>query len=243
MAKAKKQDYEYHKLASIFPRMESKQYKPFADDIAKHGLREPICLFEGKILDGRHRYEAMKVAKREFDELDFTELDEGTDPIDYIKSHNLYHRHLTESQRGMVAAKLASLNQLGSNQHTAKGPSIEEASKAVNVSKATTERAKTVLDKGVPKLVEMVEQGKIKASVAQKIADKTKEDQETLVAKPLVDILKALSKRNEIDAYDEIEKKLIKQLANVPLSDRVAVASKTVTSLQNVIADLQKKAA
>lgn len=222
--------------------MEAKQYKPFAADIKAHGLKEPICLFEGAILDGRHRYQACKECNYTFVEEDFILLAEGEDPIEYIKSHNLHKRHLTESQRGMVAAKLASLNKLGANQHTKQGPSIEEASTLLAVGKATTERAKAVLDKGVPKLVELVEQGKVKASVAEVIAKKPSEEQVTIITgKTAAEIVASIKPKNASDIYDEIEKKLIKQLAHLK-PDGEAAASKTIKALQTYIASLQKAA-
>jgi hypothetical protein len=47
---------EFHYLANIFPMLAGDEAKALADDISEHGLREPITLLEGKILDGRNRY-------------------------------------------------------------------------------------------------------------------------------------------------------------------------------------------
>src|SRR5690242_6457327 len=51
-------DLEPHPLAGRIPEMLSDEYVDLVKDIQKHGLREPLVLFEGKILDGRHRYRA-----------------------------------------------------------------------------------------------------------------------------------------------------------------------------------------
>jgi voltage-gated potassium channel Kch len=72
-----------------------------------------------------------------------------------VISLNLKCRHLSESQRAMVAAKIATLK-LGDNQHS-EGPSIEEASRLLNVGHASVERAKTVQRAGAPELVEAVD--------------------------------------------------------------------------------------
>ena len=69
------------------------------------GLHEPIWLYEGQILDGRNRYRACQ-------ELGIpcpTRVYEGQEPLAFNLSLNLHRRHLNESQRAMVAERLATL--------------------------------------------------------------------------------------------------------------------------------------
>jgi hypothetical protein len=47
-----------HPMTRFFPRMSREDYSALRSDIQRHGLRVPIVLLEGKILDGRHRYQA-----------------------------------------------------------------------------------------------------------------------------------------------------------------------------------------
>jgi hypothetical protein len=240
MANAKKQDYTFHKLSAIFPRMGSKQREPFVEDINKHGLRDPICLYEGEILDGRERYEACKAVAYTFDERDFFTLSSEDDPIDYLISHNLHKRHLTESQRGMVAARLATLK-LGANQHNKQGTSIEGASKLLSVSTATTERAKAVIEKGVPGLVQLVDDNKLKASVAQKVANLPQEKQQELVTQAVAKIALAVRREdNPSDVYDALHGKLIAQLNKLKTAEAEAAATKTISQLQSYVTALKK---
>ena len=48
-----KAGFEFHEIADLFPLMEGKGYEELKADIAEHGVREPITLWEDKILDGR----------------------------------------------------------------------------------------------------------------------------------------------------------------------------------------------
>src|ERR1041385_5743384 len=94
---------EFHPIASLFPMMDDDELAELADDIRDQGQREPIILHEGKILDGRNRYLACERAAVE----PIVENFSGDDPLAFVVSLNLIRRHLSESQRAMVAAKIA----------------------------------------------------------------------------------------------------------------------------------------
>jgi ParB-like chromosome segregation protein Spo0J len=231
-----KQDYTFHKLSLIFPEMRHAQYKALVEDIKKRGLREPIVLFEGEILDGRHRYLACKEAGYQFGKADITEFKDD-DPIAYIVSYNLHRRHLTENQRAVVAARISTLRH-GANQHRKEGSSIELSS-ALHVSEASMKRAKAVLDNGVPELVQMVEQHKIKASAVQELVKRPVEEQRAILAKKGKEFkaaMVALNPPNQSDIYDGIEAKLLAQLNNLTTDARSAAATKTVEKLRGYIA-------
>jgi len=153
--------YEFHPYADLFPMLDkdSVGFKALIEDIKTNRQHEPVWL-HGKILDGRNRYNACQHLGKDVLTRDYT----GTDPIGFVLSINLHRRHLNTSQRAMVAAKLANL-EAGANQHS-EGISIEVASKLLNVGRASIERARQVLAKGDPSLIEEVETGQTSVAAA-----------------------------------------------------------------------------
>ena len=96
-------EYEFHPIAAIFPMIQGDEFARLVADIAANGVREPIWLYEGKVLDGRNRYEAAKKCGVSFDTKKF----EGTalEAIERVWSLNRTRRHMTPSQAAMADAK------------------------------------------------------------------------------------------------------------------------------------------
>lgn len=179
---------EFHPIANVFPLMEGAEFAELVADIRTNGLREPIVMFEGKILDGRNRYRACTDAGVGPDSIAY----DGTDPVGYVVSLNLRRRHLDESQRGMVAGKIATLKdgqrQVGKFADVA---TQSDAAKMLNVSERTVRSAREVLDEGAPELVSAVESGAVSVSAAADVACMPRERQREIVAKGEKEILEA----------------------------------------------------
>jgi hypothetical protein len=92
--------YEAHRLADLIPAMTDGEYAELREDIAANGLMDAVVLYEGKILDGRHRYRACEETGVW---PDFTQY-EGDSPAAYVISHNLKRRSLSQSQKAIVAS-------------------------------------------------------------------------------------------------------------------------------------------
>src|SRR5262249_14365862 len=136
---------EFHPLADIFPLVEGAEFDELVADIREHGLHEPIVVFEDKIFDGRNRYRACEAAGIDPTFTAYT----GDDPVAYVVSLNLCRRHLNESQRAMVAAKLANMRQGARTDLSPIGEmSQARAAELFNVGKRSVERAAEVRDHG-----------------------------------------------------------------------------------------------
>lgn len=170
--------YEIHPAAELFPMMDAKAFEELKADIRENGVKTYITLFDDKIIDGRNRYKACLELGID-PAANVEELEECDDPISFVLSLNLHRRHLNETQRATVAAKIAKLK-LGDNQHAKEGvaidtPSADKAAQLLNVSRESVQRAKHAIDKGSPEVVAAMERGEIAASAAAKLVDVVKD--------------------------------------------------------------------
>lgn len=209
---------KFHPLANLFPMLSEKELDELGDDMRANGQLETVKLHKGMVLDGRNRYTAAGrkgLGVR-------TEIFEGSDreALNWVISKNLKRRHLTESQRAMVAAKLATLK-LGDNQHSGQAAPIgagslfepeapaeeplaivsqNEAADALSVGRRSVQRAAVVIDQGTPELQEAVQQDQIAVSVAEKIARLPEIEQPAALEKALPNGNRAImSSRQEPD--------------------------------------------
>lgn len=173
---------EPHPLANIFPLLDGDAYAEFLADVRENGIREPAVLYQEKILDGRNRYRAAQEAEVVCPTRDYV----GRDPLGYVISLNLHRRHLDESQRAMVAARLANMP-VGNFSKSANlpdsGVSQPRAASLLNVSERSLRSAKAVLDEGAPELVAAVDQGHLAVSVAARATKLAEDDQREIAGR------------------------------------------------------------
>jgi ParB-like chromosome segregation protein Spo0J len=169
------QSLTVHPAAEVFPVMSPGELRELVDDIKKNDLQRPLTLdSEGRLLDGRNRLHACKELNIE----PKFEIYSG-DPIAFVISANLRRRHLNESQRGMVAARLSTLRS-GQRADQTAATSIEAARKLLNVGRATVERGRQVLKSGSPDLIRQVEAGNVSVFNATKQLKAKKPDKPKL---------------------------------------------------------------
>lgn len=184
----------FHPVADIFPMMSDQEVLGLVADIREHGQHEPIWLHrDGRIIDGRNRHLACQRLRIEPKVRTY----EGDDAslAAFVVSVNLHRRHLSESQRGIVAARIATYAHGGDrvSEQAANLPlaTQSEAAALLNVSKRTVHDAKKVLDKGGPELTALVESGDVKVSAAASVAEAVREDIAGLAHEDAREVVKA----------------------------------------------------
>lgn len=172
-----------HPACKIFPALGREDLQVLADDIAENGLRNPIVMLKGKLLDGRNRWEACKIAKVN---PRFTEF-RGDDPIGWVISQNLVRRHLTASQKAVVAFDLLPMLEKEAKQRqrrsrgrgkkgappgaplSSNGKASEIAARIAKSSARNVERVKAI-SKRAPELIDDIRAGKLTVAVAERLS-------------------------------------------------------------------------
>jgi N6-adenosine-specific RNA methylase IME4/ParB-like chromosome segregation protein Spo0J len=218
---------QIHEAAYLFPEMQEAEFDELKQDISRNGQQMPILLYEGKVVDGRHRLRAcaeLGIVPR-FEKMlaaNDAEVNQA------VVSINLHRRHLTESQRALVAARLTN-STVGTNQHTAGAVSQKRVAEELGISVDSVLRGKTVLKKGAPELVAAVASGKINISSAATLAALAQEDQSQLNfddIKAIQNASKAINKvKFEARRHERLQEIEAKRANNKPLDASIGTFS------------------
>jgi ParB-like chromosome segregation protein Spo0J len=158
----------FHPLADLFPLIEGDEFAELVNSIRQNGQHDAIILFDGMVLDGRNRYRACLAAGVEPRTAQFT----GNDPVAFVMDHNIHRRHLNESQRAMIGARLSEYSKSGTRtdlgEISPRSRTSQEAADLVNVNRATVVAAKKVLRDGTAEEIKAVEAGKAAVSTIAK---------------------------------------------------------------------------
>ena len=94
------QEYPISDLSFLFPDLAPEEYDRPVSSIRQEGLLDPITVWQGEVIDGRHRLAACAEAGVE---PSYRHLPDDADPVQYVLAINAFRRHLDESQRAVVA--------------------------------------------------------------------------------------------------------------------------------------------
>ncbi|MBU1172998.1 MAG: ParB N-terminal domain-containing protein [Proteobacteria bacterium] len=161
---------EINPLANMLPMIQGEEWESFKADIAKNGIKQPVMVHEGAIIDGRNRWKACQELNLD---CPITEWDGHGSILDYIISCNLERRHLTPSQRAAFAAEALPLFERElkekerlrksgkltmANLPQSKGLARDHAARALHTSGRAVQDAKKIQEKS-PELFERVKAG------------------------------------------------------------------------------------
>ena len=180
--------YQIHPISMALPRMPKKEFADLKNDIRENGLIEPIWLYEGMVLDGRHRYYACQETGVTAAFRDYV----GCDPIRFAKSVNFFRRNLSKSQKAMAAAKMANMPRGGirEGQNTLASQtanlrvevSQSEAAEMFEVSERSVQTAAMIEREAPAEVAQAVLDGAISLNLAAQVAELPAEAQQTVAA-------------------------------------------------------------
>ena len=162
---------KYHELSTVFASFEDTQeFDGIVASIKQYGLFEPILMWQGWIVDGRHRHKACLKADvkptYEYlpDDMPFNVV------RDRVVAANIMRRHLTTGQRAMTAAALANMRHGGDRKsdqrkNSSDDKSNKEAADQLNVSDMSVKTAKAI-KRDAPDLAEEVSKGNMTLNAA-----------------------------------------------------------------------------
>jgi len=224
---------EQHDLSKCFPVIEIKEFGQLVDDIKENGLLNPIVIFDGKVLDGWHRYLACQKAGADIKTIVY----EGEEPDSFAWSMNGHRRHMNSSQAAKSIVDVRGWRKRGKPVNGPQGPfrSTKEMASESGTSLTQIKRAKHVTKNGSKALNEQVKKGEITLKAAER---KTKNKKKGPIgaapkppkeAKPTKSEVKALAKlQGEFASLKEVHEKLIEEY-NELMENRDTLADEVQT--------------
>lgn len=166
------QQLQQHPLSAAFPAMGALELIELSNDIRRNGLRNPIVVFEGMVLDGWHRLKACIRAERL---PRFEEFHEDQDPRAFVWSLNGNRRHMDAGQKAVAETLVRAWAPTGRPEKVAAVATLQESRALSNqemaqeagVSPRTIRQAKEVVRAG---LSDAVRDGKVSLERAAEVA-------------------------------------------------------------------------
>lgn len=209
------QPMTFHPACLLFPQLPDEELGALAEDIRTNGLLNSIIKLKDQILDGRNRYLACGLAGIE---PRFEEWNGEGSPTEWVISQNLFRRHLTSSQRAVVAVGLLPLLEAEAKERqrlsqgrgkkgakdqatfSANGKASQVAARIANTNAAYVEAVKTI-QRQAPELVEEIRSGALTVPDAAKLAPLRKQQR----SKALVLLKNSDRKRNPSSVARQVQ--------------------------------------
>ena len=236
--------YSISPLAKAFPPLDKVEYARLLASIRDRGLRTPIVVWQGEIIDGVHRLRACIEADVE---PRYQYLEDHEDPYRFLVDVSMPYRHMTQNEKALTAHLMSQYSMPGrpqsAGQNSANLRSITqgEAASLVGVSQRLVSDARRVLSPdspAAPALQEAVLQWRVKCSDAAKVVELPPE-----VQSRAVELMDKGDTRTIKGAVERVEKEmgLAEQAAaraeimTPPLDDAAAIHTATVADLHGLV--------
>ena len=222
---------EVHPVANLFPMLPSEELQELADSIKQDGQLQPIVLApSGRLLDGRNRLAACKLAKVE----PVFEVYDGDEDA-YALTVNVARRHLTKGQRTMIAAQSKSIFNIQSRaaeiaevsrqgmshastvikyapdlaeQVVSGALALNEAYRTAQSRKVATERSEQILEdlqEQAPDLADLVTEESLSLAEAHAASQERARDKQERIARKVEHILAAIAAAETVDEISQLD--------------------------------------
>ena len=231
-------------LALMFPPLSPARYARLKASITAHGLRHPIVVWMGQVIDGVHRLRACLEAGIE-PRYEF--LDKDANPLEYLADTNIPLRNMDQNEKAQTAYLMSQHSTPGrprtTDENSANLRSItqEEAAKLVGVSPRLVSDASRVLSEdstAVPALREAVTQWRVRCSDAARVVERPPEVQNravNLVVKGEVKTVRRAVERVEPETSMARDAETLADLLGRPLDETITLHTAAVSDLYGLV--------
>ena len=194
----------FHDIANSWPLHDAKEHASLVGAIKRDGLQSPIVLFEGKILDGRNRYNACLEAGVK---IKTVKLPDDKCPYRWVENANDWRRHqgqqARKEARAILAAKESTAKSGNQPAPTSSNEEVEtktrqQAAKDHDVDLSSLDRAKVVVAKGHESVEKAVTSGTLPLNTAAELVKVVpdKEKQAELVSQGRAAVKEEVKRHN-----------------------------------------------
>lgn len=175
--------------AEAFPTMQAEEFEALKASIARNGLQDPLLLWNGRVMDGRHRLKACQALGITPHAVELAGSYEAAKSAAFAS--NINRRHLGIGQRALLAAQLATrkVGQTKSAKQVAPVLTQEEAARLFAISRDAVQKACRLLALAENTILNQVREGAMSLHEADVTTTTGKSG---LVAKTTIEERKAL---------------------------------------------------
>jgi len=160
---------------SLIPKLTNDEFDMLETNILEDGIREPLVIWQGIIIDGHNRYK-IACKHRLFYDVKEVDFNSRADVSYWMITNQLGRRNLSIYDKGMLALRLQEILKIKGKENMAKGgegchicdnlDSKKEAADALKISHNTLNKVRHIKEKATDKVKEQLKNGEITVNKA-----------------------------------------------------------------------------